>query len=77
MGWPKQILWARFPEQPWKSLSLWANAAIISSLIMLAGSLRVFQTAQNPFEQYLGVAVTAIRALCWAGVFAFLVPKNQ
>ena len=73
----KRVLWTPIPRRMHESVHRWANGAVIPLAILLGGTYRVLATAQTPFEEYLGVAVTAGVALGWAAVFVHVLPPRH
>lgn len=73
----KRFLGARIPPRTHEMMHRWVNGAVIPLAILLGGTYRVLTTAATPFEEYIGVAVTACVALGWAAVFVHSLPPRH
>ena len=73
MSWIKNLLLTEVPLWPFRA----ANFVIVPLAIMIGGCLRVWATAQTPFEEFSGVVLVIAVALLWILCFGFVLPPKQ
>ncbi len=73
----RKVFLTPVPRRTHETIHRWINGAVIPCVILAGGACRVFATATTPFEEYVGVAVTAAVALGWAAVFVHALPERR
>lgn len=73
----RKVFTTPIPRRTHLAIHRWVNGAVIPCAILAGGAGRVFATAATPFEEYVGLAVTAAVALGWAAVFVHALPERD